>query len=94
MKYYVYIMSNWNNKVFYTGVTNDIARRVYEHKNKFVKGFTEKYNINKLLYVEEYSDIETALNREKYVKKLSHKNKEKLIDTINKERIDLYDSIL
>ena len=48
--YYVYLLTNWNNKVIYVGITNDLERRIYEHKEKFVKGFTEKYNVNKLVY--------------------------------------------
>ena len=51
--YYVYLLTNWNNKVMYLGVTNNLERRLYEHKNKLVKGFTEKYNVNKLVYFEE-----------------------------------------
>ncbi len=51
--YYIYILSNWNNKVLYIGVTNNIERRIYEHKNNIIKGFTEKYNVNKLVYFEE-----------------------------------------
>ena len=49
--YYIYLMTNWNNKVIYTGVTNNLERRIFEHKNKLIKGFTEKYNINKLVYL-------------------------------------------
>ena len=63
--YYVYLLTNWNNRVMYVGVTNDLERRIYEHKEKAVKGFTEKYNVNKLVYYEHISDIVEALNREK-----------------------------
>ena len=52
-RYYVYLLTNWNHRVMYVGVTNDLVRRLYEHKNKLVKGFTEKYNVNKLVYFEE-----------------------------------------
>ena len=62
-RYYVYLMTNWNHRVMYLGVTNDLARRVYEHKNKLVKGFTEKYNINKLVYFEETADVLSAIAR-------------------------------
>ncbi|RKX60568.1 MAG: GIY-YIG nuclease family protein, partial [Thermodesulfobacteriota bacterium] len=55
--YYVYLLTNWNNKVMYLGVTNNLERRLYEHKNKLVKGFTEKYNVNKLVYFEETQDV-------------------------------------
>lgn len=66
--YYIYIMTNKNNNVLYTGVTNNLTRRVYEHKNKLIKGFTYKYNINKLIYFEETNDINCALIREKEIK--------------------------
>ena len=69
--YYVYLMTNWNNKVMYIGVTNDLQRRVYEHRNKLLKGFTEKYNINKLVYFEETSDVTAAITREKEIKSKS-----------------------
>ncbi|RKX58479.1 MAG: GIY-YIG nuclease family protein, partial [Thermodesulfobacteriota bacterium] len=55
--YYVYLLTNWNNKVMYLRVTNNLERRLYEHKNKLVKGFTEKYNVNKLVYFEETQDV-------------------------------------
>ena len=61
-KYYVYILTNWNNKVMYIGVTNDINRRLYEHKNHLVEGFTSKYNVNKLVYLEETNNVEDAIN--------------------------------
>ena len=63
--YYVYLLINWNNKVMYVGMTNNLERRLYEHKNKLVNGFTKKYNIIKLVYFEETSDVNTALSREK-----------------------------
>jgi predicted GIY-YIG superfamily endonuclease len=64
-RYYVYLMTNWNHRVIYVGVTNDLARRLYEHKNKLVKGFTEKYNVNKLVYFEETADVRCAIARER-----------------------------
>jgi len=66
--YYVYLLTNWNNRVIYAGVTNDLERRIYEHKNKLIKGFTEKYNICKLVYFEQTNDIESAIAREKEIK--------------------------
>lgn len=66
--YYVYIITNWNNKVLYIGVTNNIARRIYEHKNKLIDGFTKKYNVYKLVYLEEMNDVEAAISREKQLK--------------------------
>ncbi len=67
--YYVYILTNWNDKVMYVGMTNNLERRVYEHKHKLVQGFTAQYNVNKLVYYEETQDVSTALDREKEIKK-------------------------
>lgn len=89
MKYYVYILSNWNNNVLYVGVTNDLARRVYEHKNHLVEGFTSKYNVTKLVYYEVTDDIKAAIAREKQLKNWNRTKKEKLIETLNKEWIEL-----
>jgi len=69
--------------VFYTGVTNDLFRRIYEHKEKIIKGFTQKYNLSKLIYYEVYDDIELALNREKQIKAGSRKKKIELIKNLN-----------
>ncbi len=65
--YYVYILSNKNHTVYYTGVTNDLVRRVYEHKKKFVEGFTKKYFIDNLLYYEQYNTPSEAIKREKQI---------------------------
>ena len=67
--YYVYLLTNWNNKVMYLGVTNNLERRLYEHKNKLVKEFSEKYNVNKLVYFEKTQDVTAATAREKEIKK-------------------------
>jgi len=67
--YYVYIFTNWNNTVMYIGVTNDLVRRLYEHKNKLYDGFTKKYNLNKLVYFELFFDINEAIKRENEIKK-------------------------
>lgn len=82
-KYYVYIITNKHNTVFYTGITNKLARRIWEHKNKFVSGFTKKYNIYKLIYYEVFTDIRDALEREKQVKDYRREKKLKLIRRIN-----------
>lgn len=87
-QYYVYIMTN-KSRTLYTGVTNDLNRRVYEHKNKLIKGFTSKYNITKLVYYEEYNDINDAIRREKQIKGWSRKKKIELIESINPEWKDL-----
>lgn len=63
--HYVYLLTNWNNKVMYVGVTGNLERRLYEHKQKLVVGFTEKYNVNKLVYFEETNDVRAALERDK-----------------------------
>jgi len=81
-RYFVYILTNFTNTVFYTGVTNNLERRVYEHKNKLVKGFTQKYHIFKLIYFEEYSDVRLALEREKQIKDY---RREKKFDLIKKD---------
>ena len=87
--YYVYLLTNWNNKVIYVGMTNNLTRRIYEHKNKLVDGFTKKYNLNKLIYYEHTSDVNAAIRREKEIKKWRREKKNNLIETVNKNWIDL-----
>ena len=86
-------MSNKGNTVLYTGVTNDLKRRVYEHREKLVDGFAEKYNIFKLVYYEVSQDIESAILREKQVKGGSRQKKVELISSMNKEWRDLYSEL-
>jgi len=86
-------MTNKNNRVLYTGVTNDLKRRVYEHKEKFVEGFTKKYNVSKLVYYEVFEDPENAILREKKIKAGSRQKKMDLINTINEDWCDLYEEI-
>ena len=88
-KYYVYILTNKRNGTLYVGVTNDLERRIFEHKNKIIKGFTEKYNIDKLVYYEETNDITEATLREKKLKKWNRKWKLELIEKENKNWNDL-----
>ena len=83
--YYVYILTNKSNKVLYVGVTNDLVRRVYEHKNGFVEGFTKKYNVHKLVYFEQTTDVYSAISREKELKGLIRVKKEQLINSVNPE---------
>ena len=92
-QYYVYIMTNSRNTVVYTGVTNDLKRRVYEHKEKLVSGFTRKYNITKLVYYEVFKDIENAILREKQIKAGSRQSKIDLICGMNEEWRDLYEEL-
>ena len=73
--YFVYIMTNWNDKVMYIGITNNIIRRVYEHKNKLIDGFTKKFNIIKLVYYETFQDANLAIEREKQIKKWRREKK-------------------
>ena len=79
-KYYVYILTNMLQSVLYIGVTNDIARRLREHKTHAIPGFTDRYNVTKLVYVEEYSQVEDAIRREKQLKRWNRAKKEALIN--------------
>jgi putative endonuclease len=90
-KFYVYLLSNKNHSVFYTGFTNDLFRRISEHKLKLLSGFTKKYNIDKLLYFEEFAIADEAKHREKQLKKYTREFKFNLINSINPEWRDLYD---
>jgi putative endonuclease len=83
-------MTNRRNTVLYVGVTNDLIRRVYEHKEKLVDGFTKKYNITKLVHYEVFEDIENAILREKQIKAGSRQKKIDLIDQTNRHWRDLY----
>ena len=88
-KYYVYIMTGWNNKVLYIGVTNDIVRRTFEHKNELVKGFTKRYHLHKLVYFEETTSVKAAIAREKQLKGWLRKRKDELVETVNPAWRDL-----
>lgn len=91
----IYIMTNKNNTVLYTGVTSDLKRRIYEHKNHLYKNsFTDKYNIEKLIYFETFHSIEEAILREKQIKAGSRNKKIDLINSINPKWNDLYPEIL
>ena len=89
--YYTYILSNSHHTVFYTGFTDDLYRRVQEHRQKLVQGFTQKYNCNKLLYFEEFKWADDAKHREHQVKRYSREWKKNLIESINPEWRDLYE---
>ena len=91
---YIYIITNSNNTTLYTGVTADLVKRIWEHKNKVVEGFSKKYNLNKLVYFEVFDNIENAILREKQIKAGSRKKKIELISSFNKNWEDLYDSII
>ena len=87
--YYVYILTNKTNKVLYTGITNNLERRIFEHKNRFQDGFTKKYNTNKLVCFDSTSDVESAITREKQIKGWTRLKKITLIETMNPQWKDL-----
>jgi putative endonuclease len=93
-KSFVYFMTNKNNTVIYVGMTSDLLKRVYQHKTKTHKGFTYKYNCDKLIYFEEFNDINLAIAREKQIKSGNRKRKESLINSENPEWNDLSDGWL
>jgi len=88
-EYYVYILTNKTNRVLYIGVTNNLQRRIYEHKNKMIDGFSKKYNLTKLIYFEQTPDIYSAISREKQLKKWRRSKKEWLINQLNPNWEDL-----
>lgn len=87
--YYVYVLTTDNNKVMYIGVTNDLVRRVDEHKNRKVDGFTKQYNVRKLVYLEQANKAEDAISREKQLKGWTRKKKNALVETKNPQWKDL-----
>src|ERR1043165_9457205 len=89
----VYILSNQHNTVLYTGVTNDLVRRVSERKMKIIPGFTKQYNVDKLVYYEWFEDAPNAIAREKQIKAGSRRKKEALIDAMNPDRMDLFEKL-
>ena len=92
-QYFVYIMTNKHNNVLYTGITNDLKRRVYEHKEKLVGGFTKKYNITKLIYYEVFDDPENAILREKQIKAGLRQKKIDPINSMNRKWLNLYEQL-
>ena len=92
-QYYVYIMTNAKHTALYTGVTNDLKKRVWEHKNKFVDGFTKKYHVDMLMYYEVSEDVISAISREKQIKAGSRQKKIDLINSVNNDWHDLYESL-
>jgi len=92
-QYYVYIMTNKHHTALYTGVTNELKRRVYEHRQKMADGFTKKYNITKLVYYEVHKDPISAISREKQLKGGSRQKKIDLINSTNRHWADLYEEL-
>jgi len=90
---FVYIVTNKNNSVLYTGVTSNLKKRVWQHKNKIVEGFTKKYNVNKLVYYEILNSVYDAINREKQIKNLLRYKKILLIENKNPTWTDLYEQL-
>ena len=90
--FYVYILTN-KSKTLYTGITNDLNRRLYEHKNKLINGFTKKYNLDRLIYFEMFNHPDDAIRREKQIKGWLRKKKSTLVETMNPEWKDLSDGI-
>jgi putative endonuclease len=93
-QYYVYIITNIINTVLYTGVTNDIVRRLWEHKQSYINGFSKQYNLCKLVYYEVTDSIESAIIREKQIKKWRRQKKNDLISKFNSKWRDLYNDLL
>ena len=94
LSYYVYILASKKKGTLYVGVTNNIVRRVYEHKHKVVQGFTKKYDINRLVYFEQYNDIRNAIQREANLKKWYRSWKVELIEKHNPSWLDLYEKLV
>lgn len=87
--YYVYLLTNWNNRVMYVGMTNNLERRIFEHKNKLIEGFTKKYHVDKLVYFEATSEVMAAIAREKQIKSWRREKKNGLVEAANPEWRDL-----
>jgi putative endonuclease len=88
--YFIYLLTNKHNTTVYVGVTNDLKKRVWQHKEKLVDGFTKRFNLNKLVYYEVFENPEAAITREKQIKSWNRTAKLKLIRTMNKAWVDLY----
>jgi putative endonuclease len=91
--YYVYILASKRNGTLYIGVTNDLVKRVYEHKSNLVDGFTKKYSVHTLVYYEQVNDVESAIKRERQIKKWNRKWKLAMIERENPEWRDLYEDL-
>jgi len=89
----VYFITNWTHDVLYTGVTSQLQKRIYQHKYKVVKGFTQKYNLNKLVYYEVFENAEAAILREKQIKRWRRDKKDVLVNKMNPEWEDLYEGL-
>ena len=92
--YYVYILTNTTNSVMYIGMTNDLRRRLYEHKSEQIEGFTKKYHVHKLVYFEEYSEIKIAILGEKQWKGWTRAKKNRLVESKNPTHIDWGENLI
>ena len=92
-QYYIYFLTSGSNTVLYVGVTNNLKRRILEHKNRLVEGFSKRYRLEKLVYYETCADINSAISREKQIKKWLRRKKVELVQSDNPEWHDLYDSL-
>ena len=92
--YYVYILASRKNGTLYVGVTSDLIKRIYEHKQNFIEGFTNKYNVHTLVYYEVHNDIKKAIIREKQIKRWNRRWKLRLIEEMNSEWRDLYNEMI
>ena|SRR3989338_1998510 len=93
-KGYIYILANKSNSVIYTGVTSDLVKRIYQHKQRLLEGFSKRYNLHKLVYYEMHDSINNAIVREKQIKGLLRRKKEALIESMNPGWRDLYETLL
>lgn len=87
--YYVYILTNWKNTVLYTGVTGNLEIRIYQHKHKLIDGFSKKYNLNKVIFIQEFYNVYEAIKSEKIIKGWSRSKKKDLVQLMNPEWLDL-----
>ena len=92
--YYIYLLANKKNGTLYTGSTSDLVKRIWEHKNKVIKGFTEKYDVTQLVYYEVCNDVNEAIKRENQIKRWRRQWKMQLIEKTNPDWRDLYDEVL
>ena len=92
--YYVYILASRRNGALYVGITSNLIKRIWEHKNKAIEGFTKKYTVDKLMYFEQYHDPENAIKREKRLKRYNRRWKLELIEKENPEWRDLYTELV
>jgi len=92
-QFFVYIMTNKRHTVLYTGVTNDLKKRAYQHRHKLIAGFTSRYNVDKLVYYDVFEDAYNAISREKQIKGGSRRKKIDLINSMNSQWADLYETL-